>query len=129
MRREWSPEELIESWTLLGQDWTLVGNNLNGRWIKAAPIFNTLLCAVYGLEVLRFNPSMDSIRQPYRAGTRMQYQGSERRYADPTMTELVDAIAAKHPRMVTASGRTPTSRQLTDSSSSSTGKAAHHVDG
>jgi hypothetical protein len=26
MHREWSPEELIESWTLLGQDWTLVGN-------------------------------------------------------------------------------------------------------
>ena len=26
MRREWSPEELIESWTLVGQDWTLVGN-------------------------------------------------------------------------------------------------------
>lgn len=25
MRREWSPEELIESWTLVGQDWTLVG--------------------------------------------------------------------------------------------------------
>lgn len=103
--------------------------HLNGRWIKAAPIFNSLLCAVYGLEVLHFNPSTDSIRQPYRAGTRMQYQGAERRYTDPTMTELVDAIAAKHPRMVTASGRTPTSRQLADSSSSSTGKAAHHVDG
>lgn len=26
MRREWSPDELIESWTLVGQDWTLVGN-------------------------------------------------------------------------------------------------------
>src|SRR4051794_29819965 len=26
MCREWSPEELIESWTLVGQDWTLVGN-------------------------------------------------------------------------------------------------------
>jgi hypothetical protein len=26
MRREWSPEELIESWTLVDQDWTLVGN-------------------------------------------------------------------------------------------------------
>jgi hypothetical protein len=26
MRREWSPEELIESWSLVGQDWTLVGN-------------------------------------------------------------------------------------------------------
>jgi transglutaminase-like putative cysteine protease len=103
--------------------------HLNGRWVKAAPIFNTLLCSVYGLEVLRFNPSTDSIRQPYRAGTRMQYQGAERRYANPAMAELVDAIATKHPRMVTASGRTPTSRQLTDSLSSSTGEAAHHVDG
>jgi hypothetical protein len=26
MRREWSPEDLIESWTFVGQDWTLVGN-------------------------------------------------------------------------------------------------------
>ena len=26
MCREWSPEELIESWTLVGQDWTLAGN-------------------------------------------------------------------------------------------------------
>jgi hypothetical protein len=31
MRREWSPEELIEPWTLLGQDWTLVGNK-SGCW-------------------------------------------------------------------------------------------------
>src|SRR3982751_371285 len=26
MPREWSPDELIESWTLVGQDWSLVGN-------------------------------------------------------------------------------------------------------
>src|SRR4051812_14701862 len=26
MRREWSPDELIESWTLVGQDRSLVGN-------------------------------------------------------------------------------------------------------
>ncbi len=26
MRREWTPEELIESWTLLDDDWRLVGN-------------------------------------------------------------------------------------------------------
>lgn len=102
--------------------------HLDGRWIKAAPIFNTLLCAVYGLEVLRFNPSTDSIRQPYGAHTRMQYQGAERRYADPTMAELVDAIAAQHPRMVTASGRTPTSQQLSSSSSSGAGTGAQRVD-
>ena len=32
---------------------------LNGRWIKTAPIFNSLLCALYGIDVLRFNPSGD----------------------------------------------------------------------
>ncbi len=26
MRGEWSPEELVESWTLLGDDWERVGN-------------------------------------------------------------------------------------------------------
>ena len=26
MRGEWSPEELVESWTLLGDDWKRVGN-------------------------------------------------------------------------------------------------------
>lgn len=26
MRREWQPEELVGSWTLVGQDWQLVGN-------------------------------------------------------------------------------------------------------
>ena len=26
MRREWGPEELIASWTLLDDDWRLVGN-------------------------------------------------------------------------------------------------------
>lgn len=26
VRREWEPEELISSWTLLDEDWRLVGN-------------------------------------------------------------------------------------------------------
>ena len=26
MRSEWSPEELVESWTLLGDDWERVAN-------------------------------------------------------------------------------------------------------
>ncbi len=100
---------------------------LNGRWIKAAPIFNTLLCSLYGLEVLRFNPSADSIRQPYGADTRMQYRGTELRYPDPEMAEVLDAIAARHPRMVTAAGRTPTSQQLSNSLAHE--MAVSHVDG
>ncbi|BBZ06958.1 hypothetical protein MDOR_11270 [Mycolicibacterium doricum] len=85
---------------------------LNGRWIKAAPIFNALLCGLYGIEVLRFDPHRDSVRQPYRGGSRMQYRGRERWYPNPDMREILRVIREKHPRMVVASGRTPASHAL-----------------
>jgi transglutaminase-like putative cysteine protease len=85
---------------------------LAGRWIKAAPIFNALLCSVYGLEVLRFDPDADSIEQANGDGSTMRYRQTERRYPDPGMAELLSAVQEKHPRMVTGSGRTPTPRIL-----------------
>lgn len=85
---------------------------LNGRWIRAAPIFNALLCRLYGIDVLRFNPHADAIRQPARGNSSMVYRGDERRYPDPDMDEILAAIRKLHPRMVTPSGRTPTSQSL-----------------
>ncbi|MEH0059763.1 transglutaminase family protein [Auritidibacter ignavus] len=85
---------------------------LNGRWIKAAPIFNTLLCMLYGIDVLRFNPSGDAIEQRNSDSTRMIYRGEQRYYVDPNMDELLTLIATKHPKMVTDHGRTPTSLSL-----------------
>ncbi len=85
---------------------------LNGRWIKAAPIFNTLLCMLYGIDVLRFNPSGDAIEQRNSDSTRMIYSGEQRSYVDPDMDTLLSLIAAKHPKMVTDYGRTPTSLSL-----------------
>lgn len=92
------------------------GIYLNGRWIKAAPIFNTLLCAIYGIDVLRFNASGDSIEQRNSSSTKMLYRGQQRSYPEPRMPELILAIRDKHPKMVTGDGRTPTSRALTGAS-------------
>lgn len=86
---------------------------LTGRWIKAAPIFNTLLCALYGVEVLHFNSSGDSIEQRNSDGTKMIYGGQERSYRDPAMPDLIQIITDKHPKMMTDHGRTPTSHTLT----------------
>lgn len=86
---------------------------LNGRWIKAAPIFNALLCAIYGVEVLRFNPSGDAIEQRNSDSTKMVYRGQQRSYPDPEMAELIQAIGDLHPKMVTDHDRTPTSHTLT----------------
>lgn len=89
---------------------------LNGRWIKAAPIFNTLLCALYGIDVLRFNPNGDAIEQRNSDSTKMVYRGHQRSYADPDMTELLQAVKDKHPKMIPGTGRTPTSHILTGAS-------------
>ncbi|WP_115789008.1 transglutaminase-like domain-containing protein [Arthrobacter silvisoli] len=85
---------------------------LNGRWIKAAPIFNALLCALYNVDVLRFNPNGDSIEQSNGASTKMLYRGEQRSYPEPEMVELLQIIQDKHPKMVTDHGRTPTSMAL-----------------
>lgn len=87
---------------------------LDGRWIKAAPIFNSLLCAMYGIAVLPFDPTGNAIRQANSDGTLMIYKGHERRYSDPTISELLHVIGEMHPRMVTGMGRTPTSFHLTE---------------
>jgi transglutaminase-like putative cysteine protease len=86
---------------------------LHGRWIKCAPIFNALLCSLYGVDVLRFNPSGDSIEQHNSDSTKMTYLGQQRSYPSPEMPELIGIIRDKHPKMVTDDGRTPTSRMLT----------------
>lgn len=86
---------------------------LNGKWIKAAPTFNTLLCALYGVDVLHFNPSDDSIEQRNSDNTKMIYRGQQRSYPDPAMPELIRAIRDKHPKMVIDHDRTPTSHTLT----------------
>ncbi|WP_085369492.1 transglutaminase family protein [Leifsonia sp. NCR5] len=85
---------------------------LNGRWIKAAPIFNTLLCALSGIDVLRFNPHADAIEQRNSATTKMLFSGDQRTHSNPDMHDLLTLIRNKHPRMVTSAGRTPTSLSL-----------------
>ncbi|PZP28635.1 MAG: hypothetical protein DI613_12675 [Kocuria rhizophila] len=89
---------------------------LNGRWIKAAPVFNSLLCMLYRIDVLRFNPSGDAIEQRNSDSTKMNYRGEQRAYPDPDMNELLRIIATKHPKMVTDYGRTPTSLSLAGTS-------------
>lgn len=87
--------------------------HLNGRWVKAAPIFNTLLCMIYGIEVLRFDPGAGVIAQPYSRDTKMQFRGTQRTYLNPTARELVVGIKEHHPKMVTCTGKTPSSHELT----------------
>lgn len=86
---------------------------LHGRWIKAAPIFNALLCSIYGIDLLRFNPHGDAVEQPFVNGSKMIFAGEQRTHINPTMESILQLVKAHHPRMVTEHGRTPTARELT----------------
>ncbi len=86
---------------------------INGQWIKSAPIFNSLLCELYEIEVIQFDPNGGNISQQNTNATRMLHQGKQRFYANPSMKELIKIIAKHHPRMITESGLTPTSLAMT----------------
>jgi|SRR3954466_4093872 hypothetical protein len=73
MHREWSPEELIESWTLLGQDWTLVGNKSGATRLGFA-----LLLKFFEVEA-RFPRSADELPP-----VAVQYAGEQVKVA-PTL--------------------------------------------
>jgi len=38
---------------------------LDGRWIKATPVFNSRLCRLYGISPLEFDGSGDSVHHPF----------------------------------------------------------------
>ncbi|MFK3672339.1 transglutaminase family protein [Leifsonia aquatica] len=101
---------------------------LNGRWIKAAPVFNTLLCSLYGIEVLRFSPHGDAVKQKNQDNTSMQFSGAQREYPEARMDELIEVIRTKHPRMITETGRTPVSHHLAGSGAASWKREGDHVD-
>ena len=94
---------------------------IDGKWVKAAPIFNSLLCNLYGIDVVDFNVDADDIRQEDQGGKRMQYDGNEKIYIDPSMDELLSEIQDHHPLMVTSRGRTPSTYQLQSSRQSNEG--------
>lgn len=43
----------------------LTSVHLNGRWIKATPVFNKALCRLYGIAPLEFDGVVDSLHHPY----------------------------------------------------------------
>lgn len=47
---------------------------LNGRWLKATPVFNGTLCRLYRMAPLDFDGSTDSVHHPFDAEGRRQME-------------------------------------------------------
>jgi transglutaminase-like putative cysteine protease len=57
--------------TLVGGDvfrfHCLTAVHLEGRWVRATPVFNKTLCRLYGMTPLEFDGRTDSVHHPYDA--------------------------------------------------------------
>ncbi|WP_323781200.1 transglutaminase-like domain-containing protein [Leisingera sp.] len=85
---------------------------LQGRWVKAAPVFNQLLCRIYRIPPLEFDGTGDAFVQGHMDGQEMQYLDSPVRFEAPTAEQLVQHVGRHHPLMVPDSLRVPREREI-----------------
>jgi transglutaminase-like putative cysteine protease len=90
---------------------TLTSAWLNGSWVKATPVFNKVLCRLYGMSPLEFDGTSDSLHQPYDAAGRrfMEFVNFRGEFDDFPYDLVVDGIRTAHPKLfasqyVTAQG-------------------------
>ncbi|WP_019927375.1 transglutaminase family protein [Nocardia sp. BMG111209] len=81
--------------------------HLDDRWIKATPVFNRLLCRMYGMESLEFDGRSDSIFHPTADGGRMEFLDEELVFDEVDPDRFTTLIAQAHPAMVTDRGTVP----------------------
>jgi transglutaminase-like putative cysteine protease len=72
---------------------------LDGRWVKATPVFNRALCRLYGIEELDFDGSTDSAVHPYDLDNHrhMQFLRTHGEFDDLPYDRVITDLRAAHP--------------------------------
>lgn len=115
VRNHLTSERLV---TLLGGDvfhqHCLTSVFLDDRWVRATPVFNRILCRLYGIDELGFDGTADSLHHPYdRAGRRsMEFLREHGEFDDLPYDFVLGSLRRAHPGLF-ASSTTFTSGSLT----------------
>jgi transglutaminase-like putative cysteine protease len=74
---------------------------LDGKWVRATPVFNKMLCRLYRIKPLDFDGRTDSMYHPYdEEGRRhMEFLREHGEFDDVPYDMVVDGIRANHPRL------------------------------
>ncbi|MDT7799604.1 MAG: hypothetical protein QOI78_3037 [Actinomycetota bacterium] len=72
---------------------------LEGKWVRATPVFNKLLCRLYGLTPLEFDGTADSMSHPYDSKGRryMEFLHDYGDFDDFPYDLVVEGIRSAHP--------------------------------
>lgn len=89
---------------------------LDGAWLKATPVFNALLCQLYGITPLNFDGRSDSLYHPFDAVGRrhMEFVRWRGEFDDFPYDRVVGGITENHPLLVGPSLRTRTGSLVSD---------------
>jgi transglutaminase-like putative cysteine protease len=79
----------------------LAAVELEGRWVRATPVFNRTLCRLYGIAPLEFDGTADSVHHPFDARGRrhMEFLHEHGEFADFPYELVVPGLAAASPRL------------------------------
>ncbi|MFB6719180.1 transglutaminase family protein [Kribbella sp. NPDC056345] len=79
--------------------------HLNGKWVKATPVFNKMLCKLYGMEALEFDGTSDSLYHPYAdGGGSMEFLTDHGTFDDVPYDFVITTMRAKHPNFLSGTG-------------------------
>jgi transglutaminase-like putative cysteine protease len=73
--------------------------HLDGRWVRNTPVFNKMLCRLYGLTPLEFDGVTDSMSHPYDSTGRryMEFLHEHGEFDDFPYELVIEGIREAHP--------------------------------
>jgi transglutaminase-like putative cysteine protease len=78
---------------------------LEGKWVKATPVFNKLLCKLYGMQPLEFDGLGDSLYHPFGGdGTAMEFLTDHGSFDDVPYDFVIETMRRRHPKFLEAGG-------------------------
>lgn len=79
----------------------LVSLRLDGRWLKATPVFNKTLCRLYRMAPLEFDGTADSLHHPFDTQGRqsMEFVRVHGEFADLPYERVITGLRTAHPKL------------------------------
>jgi transglutaminase-like putative cysteine protease len=74
---------------------------LNGRWVKATPVFPRMLCKLYKIAPLEFDGITDSLHHPFDLQGRrhLEFLYTHGEFADLPYDLVINGLRTAHPRL------------------------------
>jgi hypothetical protein len=81
---------------------------LEGRWVKVTPVFNAILCWLFGIEPLEFDGARDAILQPYDKDGKqcLEFIAHHGSFDDVPYTQCIGELKRHHPQLFLDGGKT-----------------------